>query len=160
MRSDYKSEKSPNVKYSGSLVWGAIQILVWIVGAGIVVSLVVFPELGMDIFWNLLIPVAPVLFVIIVGLWRNICPLASTSLIPEYLKLSKGRKLSLKWQGRLQLIGLISLLVLVPLRHVLFDVSPLATALLLIIVSIIALTLGFVYDAKSIWCWIMSCISG
>ena len=60
--------------------WRAAQVAVWLVGVGIVVLLFWAQEIGIHAFWNVLIPVAPALVAFAPGLWRNICPLASTAL--------------------------------------------------------------------------------
>ena len=55
------------------LIWRIVQTAVWLVGATILTCLLFFPKLGVLLFWNILIPVAPVLFVVAVGIWRNVC---------------------------------------------------------------------------------------
>ena len=58
-------------------IWKAAQAAVWLVGAVILTCLLFFPPVGLLLFWNILIPVAPALFVLAVGVWRNVCPLAT-----------------------------------------------------------------------------------
>ena len=76
--------------------WRIAQTLVGLIGLSIFFSLIFFPEIGIHAFWNVLIPIAPVLFVLATGLWRNICPLASTSLISRHLGLARNKKLKQK----------------------------------------------------------------
>ncbi|RLD26841.1 MAG: ferredoxin [Bacteroidetes bacterium] len=132
--------------------WRIAQILVGIIGLGIFFALIFFPEIGIHAFWNVLIPVAPALFVVAVGLWRNVCPLASTSLISRHLGLARNKKLKPKQQARLQLISVILLLLIVPLRHTIFDTNGPATALIISVLALIALYISFRYDWKSAWC--------
>ena len=133
-------------------VWRLVQSLIWVIGLFIVFCLIIYPSLGIHLFWNILIPVAPALLVIAVGLWRNICPMASTALFPRHRSFSKRKKLSLPQTGKLNLIAVIALFVIVPLRHVLFNANGLASAFLLIGLAIIAVIMGFSYEWKSGWC--------
>jgi hypothetical protein len=134
------------------LLWRIAQAAVWLIGATIFICLVFFPPLGVILFWNILIPIAPALIVLAVGLWRNVCPLATTTLQPRYLGLSKRKKMSVSLQGKLGLLSVIALYLIVPLRHPVFNVSGHATAWLLAITTTIGVVMGFFYEWKSAWC--------
>jgi hypothetical protein len=134
------------------LMWRVGQITVWLIGAAILFCLLFFPVIGLLLFWNILIPVAPALLVVGPGLWRNVCPLATTNLLPRHFGLSKKIKLSAKQLGMFNLIGIIALYIIVPLRHAIFNTSGLATALLIIGLAICGIILGFFYEWKSAWC--------
>ena len=134
------------------LIWRYLQTLVFIFGLFILFNLIFFQKLGLTLFWNILIPVAPALLVIAVGVWRNVCPLGSLSLLPRHSGLSKRKRLTVEQSGALSLIAVIALLILAPLRHVLFDISGIATALLIMIVGVIAVITGFYFEWKSAWC--------
>jgi hypothetical protein len=134
------------------LIWRILQAAVWVVGATILFCLLFFPAIGIMLFWNILIPVAPALLVVAIGAWRNICPLATTALLPRKLNLSGKKKLTAKQTAKLNLIALIALYLIVPLRHALFNTNGMATALLLIFAVIVAVSAGFMYDWKSAWC--------
>ena len=132
--------------------WRIAQILIGIIGLSIFFSLIFIPKIGIHAFWNVLIPVAPALFVVSAGLWRNVCPLASTALISRHLGFAKNKKLKVKQQGKFQLISVILLLLIVPLRHTIFDTNGPATALVIGLMALIAIYLSFRYDWKSAWC--------
>lgn len=132
--------------------WKVLQTLVWIVGLVIVTALIAVPKLGATMFWNFLIPVAPGLLVVAASLWRNICPLSTTSLLPERFGLSKKRHLTFKQQQGALLAGTIALFGIIPLRHVIFDNDGRATGFLLLGAAIVAIALGGVFERKSIWC--------
>lgn len=134
------------------LIWKIVQTLVWFVGAAIFLSLIFFPTLGITLFWDILIPVAPALIVVAVGVWRNVCPLATTALLPRKLGLSQRKIMSSELQGILSLVSVICLYAIVPLRHFIFNVSGHATAYLLFGVATVAVTMGFFYEWKSAWC--------
>ncbi len=133
-------------------LWRIAQAAVWLIGAILVISLFLWPSLGLLLFWNLLIPIAPLLFVLSPGVWRNVCPLATTLLLPRHLGWSKRKKLSFRQLGQFNLIGVLALFGLVPLRHALFNSSGQATGLFLIGVAVLGICLGFFYEWKSAWC--------
>lgn len=137
---------------SSLLAWRIAQTAVWLVGAAILSCLLFFPSTGILLFWNILIPVAPALFVVCPGIWRNICPLASTTLMPRHLGLSKKNRLSVTQSGKLGLIATIALFVIVPLRHAIFNSDGPATAALIISLASAGIIAGFFYEWKSAWC--------
>ncbi len=132
--------------------WRVVQVAVWLVGAGIFAALILRPAIGLHAFWNVLIPVAPALLAFAVGLWRNICPLASTVLLPRHMGASKRLRLSAGTQGTLALLGTAALLLIVPLRHTVLDTNGPATALVLGLLAALGVTLGFFVEWKSGWC--------
>ncbi len=134
------------------LIWRIIQIVVWLIGATILTCLLFFPKIGVLLFWNILIPIAPFLFVVAVGVWRNVCPLATTNLLPRHLGLSQRKKLTIKQVGILNLIAVVALYIIVPLRHAIFNNNGIATGIMLIIMAVIGVSLGFIYEWKSAWC--------
>jgi len=134
------------------MIWRIVQTLFWVVGVLILFNLIFFPTTGIHLFWNILIPIAPALLVVAVGVWRNICPMASTALFPRHMGFSKRKKLTMAQAGKLNLIALAALFVIVPLRHAVFDMNGLATALLIISLGLIAVIGGLFYEWKSAWC--------
>ena len=134
------------------IIWRLLQVLVWIVGLAIFLALIFYPAIGLLVFWNILIPVAPALLVVATGVWRNICPLSTTNLLPRHLGLSQKRKLSVTTQSKLQLVAIFLLYAIVPLRHLLFNNNALATAILLFALSAIGFAMSFIFDWKSAWC--------
>lgn len=138
-----------NLKLQG---WRLGQLFVWMIGLWIFIALVFAPELGLHAFWDILIPLAPILIVFTPGLWRNVCPISTVSLFNRHHGWSRQKRLSGKRQANLTTVGMILLLVLIPLRHTLFNTNGMATAVLLLILSVTAFVLGWLYDWKSAWC--------
>ena len=134
------------------VAWRLVQILVWAVGIGIYSLLLFYPPVGVHAFWNVLIPVAPALLAFAPGIWRNVCPMASTSLFSRHLGVSAKRKISSRGQGILSLIGLFLLFALVPMRHVIFDTSGHATAIALGSLALLAVFMCLTFEWKSGWC--------
>ncbi len=133
-------------------LWRFVQVVVWLVGVAILCCLFFFPSIGILLFWDILIPIAPALFVVCIGIWRNICPLATTVLLPRHLGFSQRKKLSTHQQGTFSLFGVLLLYILVPLRHALFNNSGIATGMLITGLVIMGIVVSSVYDWKSAWC--------
>ncbi len=133
-------------------VWKILQTTLWLIGVTIVFFLIFKPAIGITLFWNLLIPIAPAILVLIPGVWRNICPMSTTALLPRKLKIAKPRKLSLEHQGKLYLLGVIALLLIVPFRHLLLNTNGMATAIMLVGATAIAITMGMFFEWRSGWC--------
>lgn len=134
------------------LAWRFAQVIVWLVGLAMFLLLIFAPKLGLHVFWDGLIPLAPALFVFTPGLWRNICPLASSALLPRHMGWSRQIQVTRIWQGRFMLIGTALLFGFIPLRHVVLNTSGLATAGAITFLAIIAVVSGFVFEWKSGWC--------
>lgn len=133
-------------------VWRAAQVIVMLSGAVLVAVLTLQPSLGLAFMWNMLIPVAPALVVLAPGLWRNICPMASLSLLPLQLGWSRRRKLTRRQSSLLGLASFAGLLVVVPLRHLLLDTDGPSTAAMLVTAGIAAFAMGLIFDRRAGWC--------
>lgn len=132
--------------------WRIAQITVWTIGLVILIALFLTPELGLDLFWNILIPIAPLLFVLALGIWRNVCPMATSTLLPRHLGWSQKLKPNHSQIGLFNLLGVIALYTIVPLRHSIFNTNGVATGILIISLLLIGVVLGFFFDWKSAWC--------
>ncbi|MDP6963686.1 MAG: hypothetical protein QGF46_05915 [Planctomycetota bacterium] len=132
--------------------WRVAQIAFGGVGIAIASLLLLAPSIGLHAFWNCLIPVAPALFVFLPGLWRNICPLASVALLPIHTSISKRRRLSTASVSTIQRLSVIALLLIIPLRHPLFNLSAPATLGVIISCLVIAFVFGLNSEWKSGWC--------
>lgn len=134
------------------LIWKLAQASVWLLGAFILYALLFSPDLGLLLFWNILIPVAPLIFVVAPGVWRNVCPLATTTLLPRHLEVSRKKKLTASQMGAFNLVAVIALYVIVPLRHAVFNHNGMATGLMIMVMALIGILLGLRYEWKSVWC--------
>lgn len=134
------------------VIWRSAQVLVFVVGVALVTTLILWPSAGILAFWNVLIPVAPMLLVVAPGLWRNICPLGTFALLPSHFGWSRRKRLSLHGQARFQMAAVVMLYLIVPIRHLYFNTNGQATGILLIAMAAVALWAGYTYDWKSGWC--------
>lgn len=153
MTGNYPSLKSGiQLSKRSVLIWRVMQALVWLTGATILFFLVFYPSVGIDMFWNILIPVAPFLLVVFTGVWRNVCPMATNALLPRHLGVSKRKRLSVSQIAKLNLVAVIALYILIPLRHVFFNTNGINTAILIIAMVLISVITGLFFEWKSAWC--------
>ncbi|NUM88206.1 MAG: hypothetical protein HUU37_03290 [Bdellovibrionales bacterium] len=112
------------------------------------------PELGLRLFWGLLIPVAPLLLFLAPGLWRQICPLGSVALLPRDLGwTAASARIPTEREGSiLRWVGLAALLALPPLRPWFIDKSGLATFLVVLVFSGLAFFLGTRFVGRGAFC--------
>ncbi len=142
----------PEINIHNLVLWRSIQVSLFIIGVILIYTLVFMPNIGIHLFWNILIPITPAIIVIISGVWRNICPMASFGLLPRHLGISKREIISEKTRSHYILIGFIALLLILPLRHLSLNMSGEMTALMLISAAIISFLVGLKYEWKSVWC--------
>lgn len=121
-------------------------------GLGIAISGIVDPSVGLKAFWGVFVPLAPLMFLVAPGLWRNVCPMASLNQIPRTLGFTRGRTLPLRVQQFAPLISAALFLLVVPLRKALLDHNGVAFAAFLFTVLALAFIGGVVFKGKSGWC--------
>ena len=134
------------------LLWKSIQALFWVIGITILIFLMYQPAVGITLFWNILIPVAPALLVVGASLWRNVCPLATTAMLPDRFRFSMRIPLTSFQRNLFNLIAVLALFAIIPIRHVIFDRDGQATAILIMLVTLVAVISGFFFERKSGWC--------
>ena len=134
------------------IYWTIAQYIVLLAGMALLAALLYKPKIGLHIMWNILIPIAPVLIVVAPGLWRNICPMATFSLIPRQLGLSAKRIPSRRTASLMMATGLAGLLAIVPLRHISLNTDGPMTVLMLLIAALIAIAMGAMFEWRSGWC--------
>lgn len=139
-------------RFDAASRWRLAQYAALLGGVALIVTLLLRPVLGLDILWNGLIPLAPALIVVAPGLWRNICPMATFSLLPRQLGFSRRVRLSRRSAAILNVIGLTALLLIVPYRHLGLNTNGGATAVMLLTAASLAFALGTVFDLRSAWC--------
>ncbi len=132
--------------------WQRIQLALFIAGLATVGLLLFVPTVGLHLFWNILIPSAPALVVVAPGLWRNICPMASLSLLPHRLDSSRRLTPTRRTAELLSLASVTTLLLIVPYRHISLNTNGPLSAWMLIAAGLVALWMGTRYNWRSGWC--------
>lgn len=133
-------------------IWTALQTLLLLAGFALAGLLLIRPAAGIAIMWNILIPAAPALVTVAPGLWRNICPMSTFSLLPLRLGFSLRMKMPEKLAAVLGLVSVIALFAIVPLRHVLLNTDGTATFVMLAAAAALAFGLGTLFEGRSGWC--------
>jgi hypothetical protein len=123
-----------------------------VVGVAAVGLLLFLPNIGLKVFWNVLIPVAPITVVLLPGLWRNICPMGTLSLLPRRLGISRDFMMPRAWVGWMAVASLAGLFLIVPARHVMLNFNGPVTAGMILLASLAAFLAGMVFKGRSGWC--------
>jgi nitrite reductase (NADH) large subunit len=132
--------------------WRAIRAGSWIAALVVAGLLVAVPDTGLFVMWKVVIPALPLLFMVAPGLWRNICPLATSNQTPRLLGITKALNPP-GWLKEYGYVIAISLFVgFVILRKVGLDDNGPLSALLLLGAMTGAFAGGMVLKGKSGWC--------
>ena len=134
------------------VVWHALRKASVISALAVAALLVLEPEMGLPLFWGLIIPALPLVFMFMPGLWRNLCPLATSNQIPRRHKFMRAATHRTLPPGIAYPIGVTLLIVGVIGRRLLFNVSGIATAALIVGAMVAAFAGGLLFKGKSGWC--------
>ncbi len=132
--------------------WAGLRVAAVAAALGLAATLVLQPGLGLDLVWGLVIPLAPIVFLVAPGVWRNVCPLAALNQLPRVAGFTRGVVQTPRLREYAYVIGMAALLVLVAARKPLFNQSGLATAILILGLMGLAFLGGVVFKGKSGWC--------
>jgi NADPH-dependent 2,4-dienoyl-CoA reductase/sulfur reductase-like enzyme/ferredoxin len=132
--------------------WIGIRAGFFVLALLLIVALIVWPGWTLSVWWGIVIPLVPLLFFVAPGLWRNICPLATTNQTPRLFGFTRGLTMPKAVADRLYLVPVILLLGLIPARKALFNENGTALAVLLLSVGAAAFAGGLAFKGKSGWC--------
>ena len=110
------------------------------------------PDAGLDLWWELLVPLLPLVWFVVPGLWRNVCPLAAANQVPRVLGFTRGRTAPAWFRTYAPLAGIAIFLGAVFTRPLLFEDSGPATAALIAGALVAAFAGGVLLKGKSGWC--------
>jgi hypothetical protein len=131
-------------------LWRAAQLLGLALTVLLLGGLFVRPELTLDLLWNAVVPILPATFLVSPAIWRNVCPLATLTLLPGK---RFGRGVLKEPAVRTSLVvGVALLLVLVPARRFLFNTNGIVLAVTIAGVALLALGAGFAFKRKAGFC--------
>ena len=126
-------------------LWQAARIVMLIVTVTTAVSLRVWPERALPLFWGFFIPVLPLALVVAPGLWRQVCPMAFANQIPRMFNFSKALDLPDWAKSRAFAVALLLFTGFVFLRAPLFNHSGLVLGLTLAVAVLAAFAGGLVF---------------
>ena len=133
-------------------VWSVFRLLSVGTSFGLCLALFIRPQVGLFLFWGIVIPILPLVFFIAPGLWRNVCPLAAMNQTPRRFGFTRDLTPP-NWLKKYDYVIAISLfLLIVPTRKVLFNQNGPALALLILGALTAAFVGGLTFKGKSGWC--------
>ena len=86
--------------------WRVLRLLSVPTLVGIAILLLVDPTDGLKLWWGLLIPGLPLLWLVAPGIWRNVCPLAATNQLPRTAGFSRAKTAPAWFRRAAPLIGM------------------------------------------------------
>jgi ferredoxin len=132
-----------------ALPQAAWRCLRWIgvaTGLGIGVAGLLRPAAALTAFWFVFVPLAPLLFLVAPGLWRNTCPMASLNQLPRALGFSRELTVPRPVSAVAPLISAGLFLAIVPLRRVWLDRQGQALGVFLLTMLALALAGGVIFN--------------
>ncbi|SMC25312.1 2Fe-2S iron-sulfur cluster binding domain-containing protein [Andreprevotia lacus DSM 23236] len=132
--------------------WFALRVGSVACALGMAALLVLKPELGLPLWWSVIVPVLPAVFFIAPGLWRNVCPMAALNQTPRLFGFTMGRTHTRRIREYSYVVGIALFLLLVSSRKWLFDQSGVASAALILFGLGGAFLGGLIFKGKSGWC--------
>ena len=133
-------------------VWNLFRVAGVAAMLGMIGLLAVDPATGLKVFWRIVVPVLPAVFLIMPGLWRNICPLAALNQTPRVFGFSRGLTLPSWLQEYGYVIGFVLFFLLASGRKWLFNHDGTASAWLISGAAVSAFLGGIFFKGKSGWC--------
>jgi nitrite reductase (NADH) large subunit len=133
-------------------VWHAVRFvsiaaLVAMIGAAVLV-----PADALTVFWGILVPVLPLVFLVVPGSWRNVCPLAALNQASRNLGVSRAATAP-PWLAEYGFVLASGVFVAIVIgRKIWFNDSGPALAVLLTAVAVGAALGGWLLKGKSGWC--------
>lgn len=133
-------------------VWRAARLASISAYVALVVTMFVRPTTGLFLFFHVVVPVLPIVFLIAPGLWRNICPLAATNQVPRTLHFSRGLSAPEWLRNRGYLIAVVLFFGIAGARLAGLDRNGAAMGVVLAGAVTAAFIGGVVFKGKSGWC--------
>ncbi len=69
----------------------------------------IYPKTSLIIFWGIAVPILSLVFWLLPGLWRNLCPLATSNQLPRLFNFSLAKEVPVKLKRYASVIGLVFL---------------------------------------------------
>jgi NADPH-dependent 2,4-dienoyl-CoA reductase/sulfur reductase-like enzyme len=133
-------------------VWHALRVASVATALAVAALLVVKPESGLALLWKVLVPSLPLVFLVVPGLWRNLCPMAALNQVPRLAGVTRGLAHTPRIREYSFVVGIALFFALVSSRKWLFDTNGAASAALVLFGLGGALLGGIIFKGKSGWC--------
>lgn len=132
--------------------WHVLQILAVLLALLMTLLLFTRPEWALPLFWMLIVPLLPAVFLIAPGLWRNLCPLATMNQTPRLFGFTRALAHTPRIREYSFVLGIALFFLLVSSRKWLLDQSGWASGALILFGLGAALLGGIIFKGKSGWC--------
>jgi nitrite reductase (NADH) large subunit len=132
--------------------WDTLRGVSLVAAIALCVALFAWPRVALFAWWGVVIPLLPLVFFVAPGLWRNVCPLATSNQVPRRLGIQRPRSLPPFARKYGFLVSVVLFLGLVPARKVLFNTNGAALGVLLLAMGALAFVGGVLFKGKSGWC--------
>lgn len=133
-------------------IWHVLRALSVLAALAMAVLLATQPRWALPLFWLVIVPLLPAVFMIIPGLWRNLCPLAAMNQTPRLFGFTRGLAHTPRIREYSYVIGIALFFVLVSSRKWLFDQSGVASGALIVFGLVGGFVGGALFKGKSGWC--------
>jgi nitrite reductase (NADH) large subunit len=130
-------------------VAGGLSILALLLVVGLLIA---WPTEGLKLWWGLLVPCLPLVWFLVPGFWRNVCPLAAVNQFPRRTGATFAITAPAWWKEYAPVFGMFALLTAVAARPFFFNTNAIATAALIGGAFVFAFIGGVVFKGKSGWC--------
>ncbi|QAU35649.1 FAD-dependent oxidoreductase [Janthinobacterium sp. 17J80-10] len=132
--------------------WHVLRILTVLAALTMAVLLITQPKWALPLFWMLVVPLLPAVFMIAPGLWRNLCPMAALNQTPRLFGFSRGLAHTPRIREYSYVLGIALFFLFVSSRKWLFDQNGVASGALILFGLGAAFVGGLVFKGKSGWC--------
>ncbi len=132
--------------------WHVLRLLTVLSALTMALLLFIRPKWALPLFWMLIVPLLPALFMIAPGLWRNLCPMAAMNQTPRLFGFTRGLAHTSRIREYSYVLGIVLFFLLVSSRKWLFDHSGPATGALILFGLGAAFVGGIIFKGKSGWC--------
>ena len=98
-------------RVSTGRAWPWLQRLGLVATGGLLLGLVIRPELTLRLLWDVAIPLVPASLLLSPLVWRNVCPLATVNMAGN--RFGARRRASPAWTTRANVVGIVLFAALV-----------------------------------------------
>lgn len=144
----YTKVKSPLPR----AVWDVLRAMTLAFTVGVAGALILWPAVGLKLFWSIVVPALPAIIVVAPGLWREICPMAYLNQMPRRAARSLNLSLGPRLSALAYPFAVIAFLGLVALRKPWLNGDGAATGAMVLAALGLALAGGYVFKGRSGWC--------
>jgi NADPH-dependent 2,4-dienoyl-CoA reductase/sulfur reductase-like enzyme/ferredoxin len=134
------------------VLWWPARGLAFVATLAVIATLALAPKTGLRLFWGVLVPSLPLVFLVAPGLWRQVCPMALMNQLPRALGVSRARDLPRPLAAVAFTIALVGFVGAVALRKPLLNQNGAVVAAVLVAALVLPLLGGLVFKGRSGWC--------